>query len=155
MTFLKHQHFLQFFLPMIQHCNFLQSLHDLYDLANFELSKIEDWFKANKLTLNASKTKYILFKNKKRRCITSLILQIDNKDKDKVMNTYKLKRFIFASSSYYFYSFIIYLKFKQGDTYIFFFIFKENIFGFRRIQSQFVCFKPIFYFRELKICQIK
>ena len=42
-----------------------KSLHDLYDLANFELSKIEDWFKANKLTLNASKTKYILFKNKK------------------------------------------------------------------------------------------
>ena len=41
------------------------SLHDLYD---FELSKIEDWFKANKLTLNASKTKYILFKNKKLRC---------------------------------------------------------------------------------------
>ena len=42
-----------------------KSLHELYDLANFELSKIEDWFKANKLTLNASKTKYILFKNKK------------------------------------------------------------------------------------------
>ena len=32
-----------------------------------------------------------------------------------------------------------------------FFIFEENIYGFRRIQSQFVCFKPIFYFRELKI----
>ena len=48
-----------------------KSLHDLYDLANFELSKIEDWFKANKLTLNASKTKYILFKNKKDVSITS------------------------------------------------------------------------------------
>ena len=67
------------------------------------------------------------------------------------MNTYKLKRFIFASSSYSFYIFIIYLKFKRGDIYIFFFIFEENIFGFRRIQSQFVCFKPIFYFREMKI----
>ena len=43
-----------------------KSLQDLYDLENFELSKIEDWFKANKLTLNASKTKYILFKNKKK-----------------------------------------------------------------------------------------
>ena len=50
-----------------------KSLHDLYDLANFELSKIEDWCKANKLTLNASKTKYILFKNKKEDVsITSL-----------------------------------------------------------------------------------
>ena len=27
-----------------------KSLHDLNDLANFELSKIEDWFTANKLT---------------------------------------------------------------------------------------------------------
>jgi len=44
-----------------------ESLHDLHDLANFELSKLEDWFKANKLTLIASKTKYILFKNKNRR----------------------------------------------------------------------------------------
>ena len=43
-----------------------KSLQDLYDLENYELSKIEDWFKANKLTLNASKTKYILFKNKKK-----------------------------------------------------------------------------------------
>ena len=67
------------------------------------------------------------------------------------MNTYKLKRFIFESSSYSFYIFNIYLMFKRGDIYIFFFIFEENIYGFRRIQSQFVCFKPIFYFRELKI----
>ena len=58
-----------------------KSLHDLYDLANFELSKIEDWFKANKLTLNASKTKCILFKNKKEDVnITYLKLLIDNKD---------------------------------------------------------------------------
>ena len=49
------------------------SLHDLYDLANFELSKIEDWFKANKLTLNESNTEYILYKNKKEDVsITSL-----------------------------------------------------------------------------------
>jgi len=47
-------------------------------LVNFELSKIEDWLKANKLTLNAAKTKYILFANKKEDVsITSLKLQID------------------------------------------------------------------------------
>ena len=39
-------------------------LHKLYNLANSELNKISDWFKANKLTLNASKTKYILFRDK-------------------------------------------------------------------------------------------
>ena len=54
-------------------------------MANFEHSKIEDWFKANQLTLNASKTKYILFKNKKEEVsITSLKLQIDNKDIERV-----------------------------------------------------------------------
>jgi len=54
-------------------------------LANFELFKIKDWFKANKLTLNASKTKYNLFKKIKEVVnITSLKLLIDNKDIDRV-----------------------------------------------------------------------
>ena len=39
-------------------------LHKLYNLANSELNKISDWFKANQLTLNESKTKYILFRDK-------------------------------------------------------------------------------------------
>ena len=34
----------------------------LYETANTELCKISDWFRANKLTLNTSKTKYILFR---------------------------------------------------------------------------------------------
>ena len=33
-------------------------------MANQELIKASDWFKANKLTLNVSKTKYILFRSK-------------------------------------------------------------------------------------------
>ena len=41
------------------------------------------------------------------------------------MNTYKLKRFIFASSSYSFYIFIIYFKFKQDYTYILFLFLKR------------------------------
>ena len=35
-------------------------------MANQELIKASDWFKANKLTLNVSKTKYILFRSKKQ-----------------------------------------------------------------------------------------
>ena len=74
-----------------------KSLHDLFDLANFELSKIEDWFKANKLTLNASKTKYILFKNKKEDVsITLLKLQIDNKDIERVGTGCKNESFKFV-----------------------------------------------------------
>ena len=36
----------------------------LYEQANKELDKLADWFKANKLTLNISKTEYMIFKNK-------------------------------------------------------------------------------------------
>ena len=62
------------------------------------LPKIEDWFKANKLTLNASKTKYILFENKKEDVsITSLKLQIDNKDIERVGTGCKNEPFKFVS----------------------------------------------------------
>jgi hypothetical protein len=36
----------------------------LYKATNEQLKILEDWFKANKLSLNASKTNYILFRNK-------------------------------------------------------------------------------------------
>ena len=41
-----------------------EKLKSIYDFAHVELSKVADWFKANKLTLNAYKTKYILFRKK-------------------------------------------------------------------------------------------
>ena len=41
------------------------NIHELYRDMNIELNNIENWCKANKLSLNAKKTKYILFKPKK------------------------------------------------------------------------------------------
>ena len=38
----------------------------LYEQANVELDKLADWFKANKLTLNISKTKYMILMNKSK-----------------------------------------------------------------------------------------
>ena len=38
------------------------NLYELYNTANRELRIVSEWFKANKLTLNISKTKYILFR---------------------------------------------------------------------------------------------
>ena len=35
---------------------------DLYNMANTEIAKLNDWFCANKLSLNAKKTKYIIFR---------------------------------------------------------------------------------------------
>lgn len=40
------------------------NLAALFDLANVELAKAATWFSANKLTLNVSKTKFILFRKK-------------------------------------------------------------------------------------------
>ena len=42
-----------------------QNLAALFNTANIELDKASAWFSANKLTLNVSKTKFILFRNKK------------------------------------------------------------------------------------------
>ena len=39
-------------------------INQLYRLMNRDLSIISDWFKANKLSLNVSKTYYVLFKNR-------------------------------------------------------------------------------------------
>ena len=69
---------------MTQHYNILRKkLKIIYDFANLELSKIADWFKVNKLTLNASKTKYVLFKKKTKFLIGDLLkLFIENKEID-------------------------------------------------------------------------
>ena len=39
-----------------------QDLQELFKSANIELAKAETWFKANKLTLNVSKTKFMVFR---------------------------------------------------------------------------------------------
>ena len=57
----------------------------LYDTANLELSKISDWFKANKLTLNLSKTKYILFRKPDMNVeFKKYSLSIDNHKIDRI-----------------------------------------------------------------------
>ena len=61
------------------------NLVQLYNDANAELEKLADWFRANKLTLNISKTKYILFRDKKQIVnFEDLILKIDNEIIDRI-----------------------------------------------------------------------
>ena len=52
---------------------------------NIELNKISEWLKLNRLTLNVQKTKYMLFKTSKKK-VQTLILQMDNKIIDKVLD---------------------------------------------------------------------
>jgi Reverse transcriptase (RNA-dependent DNA polymerase) len=53
-----------------QHSN----LSTLIDYINIELQKLATWFKANKLVINASKTKYMIFRTKNRN------VNLDGKD---------------------------------------------------------------------------
>lgn len=74
-----------------------EDVHQLYEVANLELTKIADWFKANKLTLNASKTKYILFRNKQQKVnFESLTLSIEDKEIDRIGTECKNESFKFV-----------------------------------------------------------
>ena len=57
----------------------------LFSSANNELANISDWFRANKLTLNISKTKFILFRDKHQISdLSNHNLFIDNKMIDRI-----------------------------------------------------------------------
>ena len=61
------------------------NIKELYQLANEELEIVSEWFKANKLTLNISKTKYILFKKPSMKVdFSDLVLKIDNCPVDRI-----------------------------------------------------------------------
>ena len=57
----------------------------LFNEANVELCKLADWFKGNKLTLNVSKTKYIIFRDKSNTIdFSDLNLFIDKENIDRI-----------------------------------------------------------------------
>ena len=51
-------------------------LNTIRDNINKELNKISEWLKLNKLSLNASKSKYMIF-SKRNRVINNIDLEID------------------------------------------------------------------------------
>ena len=53
------------------------SLNQLFTITNSELTKLSVWFKANKLSLNISKTNYMLFSNRKYLKSDAIDLKID------------------------------------------------------------------------------
>ena len=61
-----------------------KSLSQLLTIANDELTKLSLWFKANKLSLNISKTTYMLFSNRKKIMNGTINLMIDENIIDRV-----------------------------------------------------------------------
>ena len=73
-----------------------KKLTDLYTSLNSELSKALDWFTCNKLTLNISKTKYMLFRNKNMPLDHSLSLKIGLETLERYGEDCKTKSFKFV-----------------------------------------------------------
>ena len=64
--------------------------HKMIILLNQELIKVSDWLKANKLTLNLTKTHFMVFHRAKLKHITDFELKID----DTVINSTLITKFL-------------------------------------------------------------
>lgn len=74
-----------------------KSLPELFAIANLELEKASVWFELNKLTLNASKTKYIVFRPKKKKeTLDDFYIKIDNNFLERIGDDLKTKSFKFV-----------------------------------------------------------
>ena len=62
-----------------------KDLNYLSDMLNLEMDKLSIWFKANRLSLNLKKTKFVVFKPRQKHSICNIQISIDNQ------NTVKLK----------------------------------------------------------------
>ena len=65
-----------------------KNVHDLYSLMNAELQTLSDWFKANKLSVNATKTNYVIFsKSRLSSEVLDKNLFVDNECIERVAST--------------------------------------------------------------------
>ena len=55
----------------------------LTNMINVELAKLSEWFKANMLSINVSKSKYMTFKPRQKRITVDLSIEVNNSKLDK------------------------------------------------------------------------
>ena len=53
-----------------------KSIKKINQIINFEIKKIEHWLRANKISLNSSKTEIIIFKSKKKKITRNLNFRV-------------------------------------------------------------------------------
>ena len=64
-----------------------KDLNCLSDMLNLEMNKLSIWFKANKLSLNLKKTKFMVFKPRQKHSICNIQISIDNQNIVEVKET--------------------------------------------------------------------
>ena len=73
------------------------NVKELFNTANEELEKASSWFQANKLTLNVSKTKYILFRKKNQKVdFSDIELRINGQQIERIGEGCKSESFKFV-----------------------------------------------------------
>ena len=68
-----------------------KDLNYLLDMLNLEMNKLSIWFKANKLSLNLKKTKFMVFKLRQKRTICDIKISIKTFSKDRPINILQFK----------------------------------------------------------------
>ena len=71
-----------------------KNLSNLIDLVNYEIQKMALWYKANKMAVNTSKTKYIIFHNKGKKidCYKQLLYNCNELDSNNPSLIFPIER---------------------------------------------------------------
>ena len=70
-----------------------KDLNYLSDMLNLEMDKLSIWFKANKLSLNLKKTKFMVFKPRQKRSICNIQISIDHQSIVEAKETFSRRNF--------------------------------------------------------------
>jgi hypothetical protein len=62
-----------------------KNLKSLTNIMQDEMNKVTNWLNVNKLSINTTKTKYIIFKSSNKKCNTDINIQINHKQYNRLL----------------------------------------------------------------------